>query len=1347
MAGLYTHLVISMHVLAALQNGVFEAADLCPRHQPHLATLTRLLTSHADHFYRGSLLPDVGYAPIAVPQCSGNPLGSRCRGARRVIERVTETLHYTGELWHGMAAQLRAWPNSTERDELLAFSLGVLCHDLVDVLSHRQLNNMTDLIPYWIRSEMALTHMPDELLGENRIRRMVDSAFYTQLVQDFPAWWSGLYSGFFAASWPNGTESDEEDRRTVGQLPVEDFVFKIEALNAISSFVAADSKLEWWSLLAFPTHCVPALLEWVAEVRAPSGPNFTFTNRSWTYSRRLLDRSFATREAAEFYAAHFTRSSISSCFRTTAVILYNGGSQELRLLSEHTFAGRWMECDDAPGAPPSRRASASSPTTSADILDLVERAPAVEALDASSLRKMVLALERKVTRNQEARARFAGEPEKFMDSEVELDEELKRLNAVATAPNLYADFVSLGAVQTVLGLLEHENADIAIDVVLLLQEMTTYDEESEVDQHDRADSTAALVDALIEHHAVEALVKNLARLAAQAAAASEDKTDAEAGEPEAEAMFGTLAIFENIVEAKPEEAETIAAQGQLLAFLLSRCKEKAFDAVKGYAAELLSVLMQGSAVNQERVGAANGIECLLEAIALYRKTDPPTPDEEEFVENVFDCLCSALLLPENQKRFDVVEGIELMLLLLKEKKFCRRGALRALDFHLQNNPVSCARFVEALGLKTLFAAFMKKGIKKLKGTAEREDDEHVVSCIVSLLKGLEPSSPLYARLVAKFSETEFEKLERLLELYEAYLVLVNAADRHAAQTRAQMLREGRDPNSEQVQQQEFLDRLEAGLSVLQNVCLIMVLVSLADKSIKEHLMGLLKLRSLDAGRVREVVRGMADAIGGDDPERASKDPSPAPSTPDDAAVAVEASWESAPLRASLSMAGVAVLYEALVSYRFVKGWRLCRCLNCARDVYACLNEDPSRIVIDPLLKARAPLPTFLAFQAMALLPEGMRYSPCFKVAVDANPEPLSEACTPTASDAHAMDTFALLQQQAQKAFVEQEERMLESLRQQANRDRNALWHKFFLGDGRRRPRSLHTAPPPPCGLGVPGTSPGKAGVSPGREILIPGPQAAQARAQQHTPGSTSPWQSASPRGLESERDSTPQEEGGTPLSAGMFDFDEDIVIKCGDQRAARRASLAVDDTLTATTRMGEEHNVVAAAFLDYSDEEGECRSRRDSLSKSVGASSKSATSGLSLGRARILVEEEHDKPAIRMPTSALRASVDEPAASSSIAAGSSLYSASMPVAVPPAPLKQSSSGNTSHLLRMRPPPSPRPHILVNPPSSIRNASRVYSELSVTTLAACDATCEDVSQSFIVPMSSSRVTGAAAAMYF
>jgi len=156
------------------------------------------------------------------------------------------------------------------------------------------------------------------------------------------------------------------------------------------------------------------------------------------------------------------------------------------------------------------------------------------------------------------------------------------------------------------------------------------------------------------------------------------------------------------VELKPQEVCSLLVQKtDFLKSLLKRIDNPKFDDNRLYSSEILSILLQTVPENQIQFGKINGIEKLLVSLADYRSTDPATIEEEEFVENLFDCLCSCLLQNMNKSLFISSEGIELMLLMIKERKFCRKSSLRVLDYVLSNNADACQLFVEHLGLKTL----------------------------------------------------------------------------------------------------------------------------------------------------------------------------------------------------------------------------------------------------------------------------------------------------------------------------------------------------------------------------------------------------------------------------------------------------------------------------------------------------------------------------------------------------------------------------------------------------------------------------------------------------------------------
>lgn len=90
-------------------------------------------------------------------------------------------------------------------------------------------------------------------------------------------------------------------------------------------------------------------------------------------------------------------------------------------------------------------------------------------MDEAALKKLTLLFEKRTLKNQEMRIKFPENPEKFMESEVELHEAIQELHVVATVPDLYPILVQLNAINSLLELLSHENTDIAVAVVDLLQ--------------------------------------------------------------------------------------------------------------------------------------------------------------------------------------------------------------------------------------------------------------------------------------------------------------------------------------------------------------------------------------------------------------------------------------------------------------------------------------------------------------------------------------------------------------------------------------------------------------------------------------------------------------------------------------------------------------------------------------------------------------------------------------------------------------------------------------------------------------------------------------------------------------
>lgn len=237
---------------------------------------------------------------------------------------------------------------------------------------------------------------------------------------------------------------------------------------------------------------------------------------------------------------------------------------------------------------------------------------------------------------------------------------------------------------------------------------------------------------------------------------------------------------------------------------------------------------------------------------FYKRHDPNTAEEQEMMENLFNCLCSALMIVANRDRFLKGEGLQLMNLMLREKKMSRNGSLKVLD-HAMSGPHgkdNCNKFVDILGLRTIFPLFMKTPRKNRKRLLTAEDhEEHVVSIIASMLRNCRGAQR--QRLISKFTENDHEKVDRLLELHFKYLEKVETIDAELDQS-----------DDETSGDDNYLKKLENGLFTLQLVDYIILEVCAAGpSSIKQRVTQILNLRGASLKTIRHVMREYAGNLG------------------------------------------------------------------------------------------------------------------------------------------------------------------------------------------------------------------------------------------------------------------------------------------------------------------------------------------------------------------------------------------------------------------------------------------------------------------------------------------------------
>lgn len=400
----------------------------------------------------------------------------------------------------------------------------------------------------------------------------------------------------------------------------------------------------------------------------------------------------------------------------------------------------------------------------------------VNNLDEKELKKRISNLERKVAENQKLRIKFADDATKFATSETELFSALDELQEVTTQPELYGTLMEKNVVKTLLSLISHENTDISSKVIVIIQELT----DIEGPLGDLLDVVDNLLYELYDGNLFSLLVLNFGRL---------DYTIKE----DAQIILASISIIENFIDYDVDFANKSYREG-FGEWMLAHIKHSAptFNSIKLAIGEMLSISVRHSGKVTYEFGVDGGFEILFQQIKYYRDHAPASGDEHEYLEQIISCLCEAITdCEENQVLFYREEGVDLIASILREKKMCVKksnikfGMLKLLNnlltTHNNEDPTvsaCCERFIEVLGLKAIFPIFNHPCIVVTQRIKRKEFcnfidevEEHSSGVLLALMKYCLNSEYLQ-RLIVKFSESDFEKLNRLIALHDKYFRLV-----------------------------------------------------------------------------------------------------------------------------------------------------------------------------------------------------------------------------------------------------------------------------------------------------------------------------------------------------------------------------------------------------------------------------------------------------------------------------------------------------------------------------------------------------------------------------------------------
>lgn len=467
-----------------------------------------------------------------------------------------------------------------------------------------------------------------------------------------------------------------------------------------------------------------------------------------------------------------------------------------------------------------------------EILDYVEGADtgaAPDKIDAGWLRKTALNFEKRITKNAELRAKFEDQPAKFIDSEGDLDADIKGLSVLSEHPELYPEFVRTGCVASLVSLLAHENTDIAIDAIEIMDELTDEDVEAEEEHWN------SLVDAMLEADLLGLLVSNFSRLN------EDDETDRNG-------VYHALAIIENLC-SKNSAADKVGHDKKLLKWLLQRIqrKEGSITQNKQYSAEILAILSQASSANRKQLARLDSIDIILQLIAPYRRRDPEKGgEEEEYMENLFETLTCLSDEAAGKDKFLDAEGVELCLIMMKEGKKSKAPALRLLD-HAAGGIAGtqvAQKIVEAGGLKTTFTLFMK--------TQDHRLIEHFLSIFASMLRLLPANSAERIRTLAKFVEKDYEKITKLIKIHREYSSRVKrVVDQFGTIS---------EEDREEAEVELLLGKIDAGLFILQTVDQVLAWLTAEDNGAQRKIKQLLAERDETLGVIGVTLKEQLEGL-------------------------------------------------------------------------------------------------------------------------------------------------------------------------------------------------------------------------------------------------------------------------------------------------------------------------------------------------------------------------------------------------------------------------------------------------------------------------------------------------------
>ncbi|SBS83929.1 beta-catenin-like protein 1, putative [Plasmodium ovale] len=488
-----------------------------------------------------------------------------------------------------------------------------------------------------------------------------------------------------------------------------------------------------------------------------------------------------------------------------------------------------------------------------DIDEILKQAENVECIDENSIQKFANILKKKKSKNERDRIEHPDKPEKWVSSEVDLDEILVNAKNLSVCTNLYKSMVECNVFGDIVDLLNHPNNDIVIEVIDIIKEITNPSNLYELSK----DISNVVIDYLNKKKLSHFIINVL------------EKINEEENEEYYNAMSSIFTIFENIFELENNLQNDLLTNSKLLFFLLKRIsiEIKDDDSNSLYASEILVLLILrinqfAENVYDDFYYTISIFNFLLKYISKYKDKDPPNINKKEILLNCFQALGNLLLLNENKKVFESTTGLELMLKLLSERKFLCFPSLKIFAIVLNDKDV-CNKFVELNGLKYLFCLFMLRNIKK-NNMNIFEFEENIITIISNLC--IYCTGTCLERVLNKFGEKKCEKIIRLLEIRQKYNDIIISEKKK----KKLVVNENLEKMNIQIDEDcrknlEYIELCDKGYLIYQLTDVILIALFFMNNSyISNNIFIHLYTRNLDIQSIYENILDFLDCLSNDE---------------------------------------------------------------------------------------------------------------------------------------------------------------------------------------------------------------------------------------------------------------------------------------------------------------------------------------------------------------------------------------------------------------------------------------------------------------------------------------------------